>query len=134
MQQFEKSISFTSKVFDETKISESCNGWIEDIVTKTATFKELCRTDKPQHKLHFKIVSIFEHFGVKESGAENIKLDSDGLYDLTVKAINTLLIPDEKFTVQDKAEFLNDSAAIFTFGFWLLGEKIAPFFSTFNKT
>lgn len=132
MEQFKKEISFLSKVFDASKVTDINNGWEEGTVTKVATFKELSRTDKAQHKLHFKIVAIFEHFGAKDEGAD-MKIDSDGVYDLTVKAINTLLIADPDFTVQDKAEFLNDSAAIFGFGFWLLGEKIAPFFSTFNK-
>src|ERR1044071_7921560 len=113
-QQFQKEISFLSKLWNEPSTS-----FVEGSVTKTATFKELSRTDKSQHKLHFKIIAIFEHFGAKE-GAEEIKIDSDGVYDLTIKAINTLLIPDPAFTVQDKAEFLNDSAAIFNFGFWLL--------------
>lgn len=132
MQQFEKQISFLSKVFYPDKVTESHNGWEEEPVTKTATFKELSRTDRAQHKLHFKIISIFEHFGAKEGG--EIKLDPDGMYDLSVKAINTLLITDKTtFTDQDKAEFLNDSGAIFDFGFWLLGEKIAPFFSKFNQ-
>jgi hypothetical protein len=131
MEQFNREISFISKIFDADKVTDTCNGWIEGVVTKTATFKELSRTDKLQHKLHFKIIAIFEHFGVKEG--EDVKIDSDGVYDLTVKAINTLLIPDPAFTVQDKAEFLNDSAAIFDFGFWLLGNKIAPFFSKFNQ-
>jgi hypothetical protein len=133
MQQFQRDIKFISKIFAESKISDTCNGWIEDTISKKATFKELSRTDKAQHKLHFKIIAIFEHFGVKDGEGDAIKIDSDGVYDLTVKAINTLLILDEGFTVQDKAEFLNDSAAIFDFGFWLLGEKIAPFFSKFSK-
>lgn len=129
MQQFQREISFISKIWDEATTS-----FIEGTVSKVATFKELSRTDKSQHKLHFKIIAIFEHFGVKDGDNESVKIDSDGVYDLTVKAINTLLIPDKSaFTEQDKAEFLNDSAAIFDFGFWLLGEKIAPFFSKFSK-
>lgn len=127
MNQFTQSISFLSKVFNEDN-----NQWEEKPIIKTATFKDLIRTDKSQHKLHFKIISIFEHFGVKEDGPE-MKIDSDGIYDLTVKAVNTLLVTDESFTVQDKAEFLNDSAALFEFGLWLLGAKIAPFFSKFNQ-
>jgi hypothetical protein len=131
MNTFKRNISFTSKVFDESKISSDSNGWEDAVIEKTAVFKEMNRTDRSQHKLHFKIISIFEHFGSKDG--EEIKIDSDGVYELTVKAINTLLVTDSDFTEQDKAEFLNDSAAIFDFGFWLLGEKIAPFFSTFAK-
>ena len=130
MEQFQRSISFISKIFDSTMVSQMHTGWIEGPVTKVATFKELSRTDRSQHKLHFKIIAIFEHFKAGDDG--NIKIDSDGVYDLSVKAINTLLVTDKDFTDQDKAEFLNDSAAIFDFGFWLLGEKITPFFSKFN--
>jgi|ERR1044072_2672347 hypothetical protein len=133
MQQFERKISFISKVFHEERITETCDGWVEEPIEKTAWFKELSRTDKSQHKLHFKILAIFENFGVKGADIDNIKIDSDGVYELSVKAINTLLLVDDKFTETDKQEFLNDSAAIFDFGFWLLGQKIAPFFSVFNK-
>lgn len=133
MEQFQRHITFIQKVFYADKVSDTCDGWLEEPVTKFATFKELSRTDKSQHKLHFSIVGIFEHFGAKEG--EEIKIDSDGLYDLTIKAIKTLLITDKSdFTDADKTEFMNDSGAIFDFGMWLLGNKIAPFFSTFNKT
>ena len=74
-----------------------------------------------------------EMFNVKEgeeSGKMNIS--SDALYDLTVKSINTLLLIDEKFTSQDKTEFLSDSAAILRFGLWMLSEKLMPFFSNFK--
>lgn len=128
METFQKEISFLSKVHDGEK-------WNSSEVVKTATFKELDRTDKLQHKLHFKIIAIFETFGVKKEEdpeSAKIKIDSDGMYDLTVKAISTLLLPDQEFTVQDKTEFLNDSAAIMNFGFWLMAEKITPFFLTFR--
>lgn len=124
MNTFEREITFISKVFDS-----NTNQWVDGEVTKTAIFKELSRTDKLQHKLHFKIISLLENF---EGGTEQVKFDTDAVYDLTVKSINTLLIADQTFTVQDKTEFLNDSQAIMKFGLWILGEKIAPFFQTYN--
>lgn len=130
MEQFKKEVTFLSKVFSQNE-GDAVGAWVEEPISKKATFKSLSRTDRSQHKLHFKIISIFEHFGAKEG--EQMKIDSDGVYELSVKAIETLLITDKEFTDQDKIEFLNDSAAIFEFGFWLLGEKIAPFFSTFSK-
>jgi hypothetical protein len=131
MNTFQKDISFLSNT-----IKEGQSEWVLAPVTKTATFKELDRRDKEQHKLHFKLIAIFENFGVsKEDNIDGakIKIDSDGVYDLTVKGIKTLLICNEQFTVQDKAEFLTDSGAILQFGLWALGEKFAPFFSTFNE-
>ncbi len=92
-------------------------------VTKTATFKELSRTDKDQHMLPFMMAALFE-----VSGKNTAKISDQQLYDLTVKCIDTLLIEDEIFTSQDKTEFMNDSFAIFKFGWWLMGEKITPFF------
>jgi len=130
METFQKDISFLAQTLNGEN-----NEWVLSPVTKTATFKELSRTDRNQHKLHFKIIAIFEAFGVNaddDSDGTKFKIDSDGVYDLTVKAIKTLLIEDPQFTVQDKTELLNDSGAIFEFGMWLLGEKIVPFFSTFK--
>jgi len=109
----------------ENKVGEI----IEVEVTKEAVFKDLSKTDRTQHKLHFKIVSLFvESKENKETGS--VKLDTDDIYDITIRCIEQLLIIDKDFTESDKIEFLNDSGAIFRFGFWLLGEKITPFFST----
>lgn len=130
MEQFEKEITFLTKSFDP-----ATGLWGYQEVTKTAKFRELNRTDRTQHKLHFKLIAIFEQFGVVEEGDEGkMKIDSDGVYDLSVKAIRTLLIPDAEFTEADKTEFLNDSAAIINFGMWALSEKFTPFFSQFRMT
>ena len=125
---FEKEIGFLSNVFN----SES-NEWGLDVVKKTASFNELSRTDKRQHKLHFMMIALFEATPGENGEADKMSLDSDKMYDLTSKAVKTLLIVDEKFTEQDKSEFLNDSGALFTFGMWLLGEHITPFFSSLMK-
>jgi hypothetical protein len=134
MATFQKDITFLSKTPDS--FNQETGKWEPKEIIKTATFKELDPNDKEQHKLHFKIVSIFENFGEKEIGDDGnpkVTINSDGIYDLTVKAIKTLLLPDENFTVQDKSEFLNDSGALFDFAFWLLPEKITPFFSKFKR-
>lgn len=127
METFEKDITFLSREFDTDS-----QQWEEKEVVKKATFKELSRTDRTQAKLHFKLVAIFENFGVSDEADASAKIDSDGLYDLTTKAIKTLLIIDDSFTEQDKTAFLNDSFAVLAFGLWALGEKFAPFFSTFK--
>lgn len=101
--------------------------------TKIATFKELNRTDKTQHKLHFKIMSILQ--GSKEENSEEnkeekgeININTDVLYDITAKSVKQLLVCDNDFTEMDKNELLNDSIALLEFGGWLLGEKFTPFF------
>lgn len=114
---FTKEIKFVSNQLQE----DNTFALVE--VTKTATFKELSRTDKDQHMLPFMMAALFE-----VSGKNTAKISDQQLYDLTVKCIDTLLIEDETFTSQDKTEFMNDSFAIFKFGWWLMGEKITPFF------
>ena len=129
MEVFKKDITFLSMVLGEDNQTLQ-----EQQVTKTATFSELNRRDKTQHKLHFMLVSIF-----KSNGEDEMKIDSDQLYDITVKAVKILLIVDSPnagditlanaiFTEQDKVEFLSDGGALIAFGMWLLKEKISPFF------
>jgi|YelNatPaOPRAMG01_1025707.scaffolds.fasta_scaffold91594_3 hypothetical protein len=129
MKTFEKEVSYVSWEVDTEK-----NESVETVVTKTATFKELSRTDKTQHKLHFKLISLVEGLK-KEKGEENsIGISSDGLYDITVKAINILFVPTDSFTEQDKKEFLNDSMALLDFGLWLFKEQFTPFFAKSKMT
>ena len=99
---------------------------------KTATFKELNRTDRTQHKLHFKLISLFE--GVQNNDPEQVNISTDRLYDITVKTVELLCVPDQSFTETDKQEFMNDSIALLTFGMWLVREKFAPFFTSFSTS
>lgn len=130
---FKKEVKFISQVFNP---DPAINNFESIQVAKTATFKELDRVDKSQHKLHFKIVSLFmNNLGEKnDDGTANINLDSDALYDLTLKGIKTLIQINPEFTAQDLTEFLQDSGAIFNFAFWFLTEKLSPFFSTLTQT
>lgn len=126
---FEKEIELLSKVFNTDN-----QEWEMRTVPKIADFKELDRSDKSQHKLHFSIIRLFEAAKIDEADivdGEDVsaEIDSDQLYDLTVKSIKILCVPDPEFTVGDKAEFLNDSGALLKFGLWFLKEKLAPFFS-----
>lgn len=123
MDTFEREISFMSLQLNDA------NAFELKLTSKTATFNELSRTEKEQHKLHFKIVSLFTN-AEKDEETGKINLDSDTIYDLTIKSIKQLLVINPSFTAQDKVEFLNDSGAIFNFGYWMLGEKVTPFFST----
>lgn len=126
METFQKEISFLSIVPD---VDLQTN--VKKIIKKTATFDELSRTAKDQHKLHFKIISVISQ-SIK--GDEEFTIESDGMYDLVVLAINKLLQVNENFTESDKKEFLLDSGAIWKFGMWLLGEKLTPFFSILMQT
>jgi len=130
---FKKEITFIDRTFHEDQINNGAGGWVEEEITKTATFKELCRTDKDQHKLHFKIMSLFSQAEPGEDDTKEI-ISSDGLYDLTAKTIKILLVPDADFTEQDKTLFLNDSAAIMNFGLWMMKEKYQFFFQMFKMT
>lgn len=136
MDTFEKEISFLSKQFNP-ELNDGVGAFEIVEVKKIAKFKELSRRDHSQHKLHFKIVGIFSASEKEEQGADKgsqkVEINSDAMYDLTVKSINTLLLIDEGFTASDKAEFLEDSGAILMFGMWLMGEKLAPFFSNLTS-
>jgi hypothetical protein len=117
---FTKEVSFLSRVL----VGEAFE---EQTVTKTATINEWSRTDKNQHKLHFMLVSIFKTNGDK------MVVDSDQLYDITVKVVQTMFNIDANFNEQDCAEFLNDGGGLIQFGMWYMANKIAPFFSELMK-
>ena len=131
METFEKEITYLTVAFDPE--SETAK---EVEITKVATFKELSRLDKTQAKLHFKLISLFEGISQDEdkNDSESIGISSDGLYDITVKAINCLHVSTPEFTEQDKKDCLNDSMALLQFGMWLFKEKFSVFFSTFKMT
>jgi len=120
METYEREITFLSKQFVD-------NEWAMVEESKTATFKELSRVAKDQHKLHFMLTTLFSSSS-KEGG--EVKINSDSLYEFTVSAIEILLIINENFTESDKSEFLNDSGAILEFAIWALHAKFNPFFST----
>jgi hypothetical protein len=123
MKTFEKEIEFiTWEYSDEAKTT------IEKSVVKTATFAELNRTDARQHKLHFKIISLFQSQNANDPAS--VELDSDALYDITCKSVDVLLTINEAFTEADKKDFLNDSIALLQFGIWLFKEKMTPFFGS----
>lgn len=120
---FTKEISFINpSSFDPTK--GKMGEHTEKEETKTATFKELSRTDKDQRTFQFMLMSVF-----KSKGEGEVQIDHSMLCDITEKGVDILLITDAVFTEIDKVNFLNDNGAIISFGLWLLKEKITPFFS-----
>jgi hypothetical protein len=126
MDTFQKEITLFSKVFNE-----ATSKWDQAEIIKTATFKELDRLDKSQHKLQFKLVTLFK-MNADEDGDPEIS--SDALYDITVKFINQMILIDKEFNAGDKTEFLQDSGAIFNFGTWLLKDKFTDFFLILTGT
>lgn len=109
-------------------------------ITKQVTFKELDSRDEEQHKLHFKIMSLYtsspdeddEPVKQPKEGDRVVKkrvnVDTDVIYDLTVSAIKKLLVIDETVTKADRQEILADSKALLPFGMWFLTAKAFPFF------
>lgn len=125
---FDREIAFVSKGFDGTNHTR-------DIIKKTATFRDLDVTEKVQHKLHFKITSIFKSRPLNEvevvlqpGEIRQAKVDDEVLYELTLKAVQILWVETQSFSARDKEEFLSDSGAILSFGTWFLTEKVLPFF------
>jgi len=131
-EQFSHSISFLSKEFDPT-LNNGVGDWTDKEVTKTVTFKELIRTDATQHRLHFKIVSMMSSAAEGLQPGQQPRLGSDQLYELTNRFLLDMIVPTEEFTEQNKTELLQDSMALLTLGLWLLGHKMAPFFSIITK-
>ena len=125
---FVKDITFLCQTFDPKS-----NKFEHLPVTKQATFKELSQTDPKQHKLFFLMFPLFV-MQTTANGEERIVADPEILHNLTLKAIDCLLIVDEGFTIQDKKEFTNDALALLRFGQWFLAEKFTAFFLNFNQS
>jgi hypothetical protein len=126
---FTREIQFLSNTFDGEKA-------VQVTSKKVATFKELSRTDKKQHDLHFEIVGLMVSNKIEDETEEDgeqkakFKLDMSSVRGLVVNAIKTLLVVDANFTDVDKKEFLQDSGALLNFSLWFVPEKVTPFFST----
>ena len=134
METFEKEIEYESTTIDVD------NKLVKIKARKIAMFKELNQTDRTQHKLHWQIVQAIQESvseDIEPGEKQKVLLNTDAVYDLTRKAIRTLFVPNpecsQKENEQFLEEFLCDSGAMFEFGFWLLAEKFAPFFSTFSR-
>lgn len=133
---YSQAISYVTKVFNETRTG------FKDAPTKVlATFKELSRTDKSQHKLAMLITSTMRRFGKVEKPAEDgkpatyiLEVDDEILYDLTVRYITETSVFTDIYRETERAEILADAGAILSFGHWALKEKIAPFFSILHET
>lgn len=129
MNTFKKEISYKSKHFD-THTSK----WIMKKIKKEVSFSELDETEQSQHRLHFRIMSLYKtKMSVIDGEKTGVYLDSDTLYDITVEAVKKLAILDESFTEQDLKEFTLCSLSLLNFGQWFLGEHILPFIEGYNS-
>ena len=112
---FTKEIIFISLVHNGVE-------FVETLVKKTATFKELSRTDKTQNDLCWLIMELFE------SKKKKVHIKREEASELVDLFIDKMLIISDTFTEQDKTDFLNDNGAIISFGKWLCWEKCWDFF------
>lgn len=127
---FKKEISYKAKVFDTVK-----DRWVMKKIVKDVSFSELDETDTTQHRLHFRIMSLYKtKMSVVDGEKQGVYLDSDTLYDITVEAVKKLaVIDDSSFTAQDLKEFTSCSLSLLNFGQWFLGEHILPFIEGYNS-
>lgn len=123
---FTKEVTYLQTSSEQVKPGSKEMEVVTKEVTKTATFRELSRTEASQHKLQFELIGATINSKTEDG---NVVLNWASLYDITVKSINTLLVITPEFTENDKKRFLNDSKALINFGTWFLGEKLTPFFS-----
>jgi hypothetical protein len=122
---FTRELTYLSQVFDQDK-----NDFVKGPVTKPVSFYELSQTDPKQHALFFMMKPLYENIKTVGGGTRVIA-NPKVVKDLTVEAIDILLIVDDNFTITDKAEFMNDGFALLEFGTWFLEEKFTPFFLLF---
>lgn len=119
--------------YDEQAAAEGKeNQWKIVPLKKTAWFKELDENEEEQHVLHFEIL---EFFSVDEETAKKVDKDPAAkseyykkLYRLTRSYIDHMLVVTDEFSAKEKAIMMNNSKAIMAFMFWVVKEKIGPFF------
>lgn len=109
---------------------------IMEPVERQASFYKLSQTDPRQAKLFFMLRPLYREMKVIGQDKATMIADPSIMYDLTLYAIDCLLIVDEsgkdtgyKFTNTDKKEFLNDNFAVLAFGEWFLEDSLDFFVS-----
>lgn len=118
---FERTIKYKSQVLRGAQ-------HVIESVEKKVTFNELNDMDAAQHRLHFKIMSLYRLRILSDSDETKVaEIDTDTLYDLTVLSIKSLVILTDDFKEVDLKEFLACSLSILKFGMWFLEEHILPF-------
>ena len=130
MNTFEKEVIWSTMELDTN--NPDSNSLIEVGKKKTIVFKEFDKYDKTQFKFHFLIASIPNNL---IETADDLVINSDFIFDLTMKFIDQMALIDDKssFTPNDKIELLSNSQSLYELGKDLLKEKITPFFLKFRK-
>lgn len=117
---FVKELTYDSRVFEN-------DAWKDGPIKKTATFQELDKRSRAQHKLHFRIIAMDSLIKERETDGK-MMMDTDEQYDFVVAFVKQMIILDISFTANDLEEFLNDAGALFQFGIWLFTDRVFPFF------
>lgn len=127
-------IERTIKYLSYTGQLDSENKPVMEPVEKQVSFYKLSQTDPKQARLFFMMRPLYRGVKVIGENETTIIADPSIMYDLTMYAIETLLIVDpdgskagNKFTEGDKKEFINDGFAVMAFGESFL-EDATPFF------
>jgi hypothetical protein len=103
--------------------------WKEETITKTATFKELSRTDPSQREMSWMIMDVFDTENVKKTKKGiTSHINREIISELADKFVKDMLIIDENFSEQDKNELLGDNGAMIKLGLWLAHNKFFGFF------
>ena len=124
---FEKEITFLSNAYNpETKQIEDC------FVTKTATFKELSRSDADHYDYAWDVLQMYKKVG-EGKDADIIAVKSVAA-PLVRQYVKEMSVVNDKFTETDKKEFLADNGAMAQFGIWLTNSKFIVFFSALTKS
>ena len=129
---FEKEVSFAVMVVNvdnegKAILKDGSPEYVQKIVTKTATFKELVRTDATQRELCWNILKIVDF-----KQGETPTINDEAACNITNAYINELVVVNDNFTQQDKTDLLNDNIGVVNFGLWLVHNKIIPFFLQLN--
>jgi hypothetical protein len=102
-------------------------------VKKTVTFRELDETNKDQHRLHFRIMSLYKTKMEVDERTKTMSIDTDVLYEITVESVKLLAVVDDSFTEMEMKEFLASSIGVLKFGLWFLENHITPFILEYNS-
>jgi hypothetical protein len=124
MSTFQKEITFLSAT---TKVVEGKGEIVKEPVSKLASFKELTQDNPDLRGLIFMMRPLYETYKSVD-GESKIVANPQILEGLITMCVDKLLILDDKFTIQDKVEFMNDNFAFLAFAEWYLQEKVTPFF------
>jgi len=127
---FTHEVKFLSQVPNEGDPGKGIMPFVEEkAITKTATFKELSRTDPTQIEMCWMISDVFDlDKSKKKKAGLVVPVDREIAIELAKKFVAEMLITDDSFTLQDKKELECDNGAMIKLGRWLCNNKFLSFF------